>query len=539
MPVLMTTLKRAKNGDWFSRKAIPSDVRGPYRLAYGIGREERFRVSGAVRADQAKQQFRDWDAEITGRFHALRAAARGEGATLTHRQRHETAARWYAWATEKWLRDPGEPEDWDDRYEQLQGVYDRFDPRWDEGEEWNPGPFVRRQVRAKVIELGEVRSFLAEAELNLTQEAEEQVIDTIEDELIAAFALLRKRSSGDYTADAHVRKHKELLSNPTEGGKLARLNCWELFEAWVKERRPAASTINRWRAVFIEMDREFTGRDVATITDDEAIAWKGKLVTEDRSPRVVNDVWLNAASTVFKWALTNKKIKSNPFAGVKVATPRKARKTREREFADDEWKTILSASLQPSTTGLSAHHAAARRWVPWVCAYTGARPGEVTQLRSEDVYQHSDGTWLMRITPEAGTVKGFSAREVPLHEHLIEQGFADFTTRASGPLFYDPAMKRKKSEDPTNPSQPLPVKVRNRLAQWVRELGVTDKNISPNHAWRHTFKRRCARVGIEKRIRFGMCGHSSDDVGDEYETPTLQDLIVEMRKFPRYAVDGS
>ena len=124
MPVLMTNMKRAKNGDWFSRKAIPSDVREPYRLAHGVSREERFRVPGSTKPEQAKQRFREWDAEITGRIHALRSMARGEGQTLTHRQLHETAARWYAWATKRWLLEPG---DWDSRYEELQSIYDRFD----------------------------------------------------------------------------------------------------------------------------------------------------------------------------------------------------------------------------------------------------------------------------------------------------------------------------------------------------------------------------------------------------------------------------
>ena len=37
-----------------------------------------------------------------------------------------------------------------------------------------------------------------------------------------------------------------------------------------------------------------------------------------------------------------------------------------------------------------------------------------------------DGIHAVRITPEAGTVKGGKARVVPLHEHLIAQGFLKF-----------------------------------------------------------------------------------------------------------------
>jgi hypothetical protein len=33
-----------------------------------------------------------------------------------------------------------------------------------------------------------------------------------------------------------------------------------------------------------------------------------------------------------------------------------------------------------------------------------------------------------------------------------------------------------------------------------------------------------------------MCGHTSTDEGDRYETPSVEDMAVEGRKFPRYEV---
>ena len=95
-----------------------------------------------------------------------------------------------------------------------------------------------------------------------------------------------------------------------------------------------------------------------------------------------------------------------------------------------------------ATTRMARHNAMARRWVPWLCAYTGSRPGEVTQLRAQDV-QRENGLWVIRITPEAGAVKGRRARVVPIHEHLIEQGFIKFAeAQGNGPLFYDAGGRR-------------------------------------------------------------------------------------------------
>jgi integrase len=85
--------------------------------------------------------------------------------------------------------------------------------------------------------------------------------------------------------------------------------------------------------------------------------------------------------------------------------------------------------------------------VPWLCAYTGARPGEITQLRGADVIER-DGTHGLRMTPDAGTVKTKKTRVVPLHEHLIEQGFLKFVAEhGAGPMFYRVVAKQDAHAD--------------------------------------------------------------------------------------------
>ncbi|MEP2718406.1 hypothetical protein [Pseudophaeobacter sp.] len=67
---------------------------------------------------------------------------------------------------------------------------------------------------------------------------------------------------------------------------------------------------------------------------------------------------------------------------------------------------------------------------------TGARAGEITQLRKEDLTVVS-GTPKLTITPEAGSVKAGMYREVPVHPHLQEVGLIDFIGSAkSGYLFH-------------------------------------------------------------------------------------------------------
>ena len=276
--------------------------------------------------------------------------------------------------------------------------------------------------------------------------------------------------------------------------KLSGLTVWNVFELWIEGRKPAASKCQPMARRLRQSSRTIRQRDAATITSEEAQQWADGLTTAERSAHVVHEVWLRAARTLFAWAVKRRKLASNPFAETSVPVPKRAPKLREREFNEGEWRTILRATLEPPSPRMESHNAAARRWVPWLCAYTGSRPGEACQLRAEDVRQHKDGFSIINITPEAGTVKGNVARVVPLHEHLVEQGFIAFAqAKRSGPLFYDPDGRRKADDDPTNRTRQPWVKARDKISEWVRALGVNDPGISPNHAWRHTYKRRRPR----------------------------------------------
>jgi integrase len=140
--------------------------------------------------------------------------------------------------------------------------------------------------------------------------------------------------------------------------------------------------------------------------------------------------------------------------------------------------------------------------------------------------------WTIRITPEAGTQKTQEARIVPLHEHLIEQGFlAAIKPRGEGPLFYDPAQERGGRVKPQS------VKVGQFLAQWVRKVvGITDPAVQPNHAWRHTFKTICREADIPEGAADYIQGHASKAQGRKYGSNTIPALARELSKFPRYDV---
>lgn len=544
MTILMPSLSRDKNGDWFSRKGIPADVRDDYQRTYGLRQEERFRRPSSLSPGEAKAEFAGWLEEIERRINTFRSAKAGQAQSLSPRQIHILVGRWYDWFIAQAEAEGSSVDLWDHRYEEYERAVEAVGGlgRASDGEDDRErSTWHQALVRAKVIEISKLPSFLAAEGVKLDHGSHDRLVDTLERDMVAALAALRRRAGGDYSPDHHRAKFPAEETPQLAPGnvKLAGWTAWEAFEAWVAERKPAPSTVNRWRGVFLNLNVFLNKRDIALVTDEDAVAWKDKLVAGGAGARTIKEIWIASAKRVFGYATDQKKIKANPFAGLKVAGG-KAGLTKGG-FSDDAVEAILKATLVPSSLRTAVTFANAKRWVPWLCAYTGSRPGEMTQLRKEDVQRHKDGFWMIQITPDAGTVKGATPRTAVVHDHLIEQGFLNFIETAKpGPLFYEMARKRKKADEATNPPRPQYVQTRQKLAAWVRnDVGVKDANVSPNHGWRHTFKRRAARAGIEQRIRDAFCGHAPGTVGAIYEVPSVEDLAEAIKRFPRYPIDAS
>jgi hypothetical protein len=157
---------------WFSRKAIPADLREEYRAAYGVSQEERFRRDASMPVERAKQELREWDATISGRINSLRAARAGEGQSLSQREVHALAGEWYLWFVRQHEEEPGSAEQWDFERDRLEDAYGRFvsrnDLSDDNDDERMPSPVVRHHVRAVLAERERIPSFLAECAQNLS-----------------------------------------------------------------------------------------------------------------------------------------------------------------------------------------------------------------------------------------------------------------------------------------------------------------------------------------------------------------------------------
>lgn len=366
------------------------------------------------------------------------------------------------------------------------------------------------------------------------------------DEASAARLIREAREERDRYRDRYrVRKQRDQWNREAGQQRIRELIDWVrppatpevtitgMFNGYSAQDGSKPETIRQWRSIINHLVAFLGHDDAKAVRLPDLARWREHLRTETvkdsktRSAKTINDSYLAAANALFSYGVNQLLIPANPAADLaKVRVP-KTPKLREKDFTKAERKIILQAALVPASASLSPERVLARRWVPWLCAYTGARVNEITQLRKEDV-QEIEGVWTVRITPEAGGVKTNEARTVPIHEHLIEQGFLDaIGDKPEGPLFYrpDPAATSARGQHK---------QVGTFLAAWVRDLGVTDPAIRPNHGWRHTFKGVCLEAGIEERAADYMQGHAPKGQGRRYGANTIPALAAQLAKFPRF-----
>ncbi|MER8661328.1 tyrosine-type recombinase/integrase [Mesorhizobium sp. M1148] len=309
-----------------------------------------------------------------------------------------------------------------------------------------------------------------------------------------------------------------------------------LVDGWWKESKAAGrkpSTYESYRDAFAYLARFLKHNDASKVTAKDVIAFKdhrlstpspktGKMI----SAKTVKDSSLSALKVVFGWGVANGKVDHNPAVGVTLKVGKTARH-RSKGFSDEEAKTILSGALSHQRGQENPKTFAAKRWIPWLCAFTGARVGELAQLRKQDVSLRGE-VWVIRITPDAGTVKTNEAREVPLHRQVIDLGFPAFVQGVpSGHLFLN--------VDPSENVRGALRGLKNRLAEFGRAF-VSDPNVAPNHGWRHRFKTIGMEAGIPPRILDAIQGQAARTVADTYGEVTLKTMATEIAKLPCYSL---
>ena len=243
-----------------------------------------------------------------------------------------------------------------------------------------------------------------------------------------------RHANGDHREDPDATIYPAYV--PLSGAKRAqagsagpvRLSLAAHWDDFVQERNLSLGTQKRWKPLLEKLERHLRRPDLASAAPVEIEEWKRLLLKGGLSHKTVREGHIACAKAFYSWAVSSGIIEINPAGGIVVAQERvqETEASREPDLTDAEANLILSESLRSCDPRTSPEFARAKRWVPWLCAYTGARVNEITQLRKCDLVTKGigeDEIWLIQITPEAGSTKNGKIRKVPLHPHLLDQGF--------------------------------------------------------------------------------------------------------------------
>lgn len=495
--------KHPKTGVYYFRARVPID------LVAKVGKRE-VKISLSTKDPQlAKSLFSDKEREITRRWGLLRSAPQ----PLTQKQIIALSGKVYRKIIERFDDEPGTPTLWQNIIDLAHQV-----ARKGTWEQWYGGS---------------VDELLLSEGINTDAGSRDRLIRAAQEALIQAGEQQLKKAKGDYSPDPRADRFPPIEK---KGASAKEVSLTQLFELWERDHL-AGDGSPRTPGDFrqkIESFRDYLGHEQVNRITPLNVSDYCDFLRHDKglSAKTVNAKYLAAIRIVFRVGLSKSRIATDPTANVKVTVPR-AIKVRPKGFTDDEAKVILHCALRdPSMLGgMAPLNKLACRWVPWICAYTGARAGEITQLRRED-FMDQYGIPFIKITPEAGSVKTGTYRMVPIHPHLVELGLLTLVQESpSGPIFYVPNDRKRK------PGHTQAASVRGKVSDWVRETaGVTDPKVQPNHAWRHRFKTLARDVDISTHYMAAIQGHEDGTSNFDYGEFGMKALYREILKLPRYEI---
>ncbi len=515
-------LKRSKTGLWQGRKEIPEGI----RAAYGK-REEKATWPAHLTHEQALAEYMPWRASIESAIDLLKQQQVGL-VRLSRQQVKALAADWYRNAA---THEEDAPSTWHglelDWAATRESLYD---------EEYDSETGDVRIVAGPPL-IDERDHLLEEKGLRVTADSAAALLTELGELYVAFLNRAERRAGGDLSVDPVLVSLPP--SDPTipssspkapRAAPSASVSITGLYERYATSGAANPRTVSKWRPQVKKFVDHIGHDDVTKVTRRDVTGWIEALVESGLAKKTVTDSYIPSIRVTLGIAYEDELIPSNPAAGLKVRAP-KATETADKDHNDVNALLILKASLETQPNTLPARHKLARRWVPWICAYTGARVGEIAQLRAMDIRQE-EGIWVFRITPEAGSTKDSKARSVPIHSHLIEQGVLKLARADDAtPLFYEVP---KGGGSKVNP---LPKQRASKLAAWARELGVTTPQ--PNHGWRHRFKTVARSVSIPAEERDAIQGHVARTEGEKYGKHPMVNLQAAIEKLPRYDVGSA
>jgi len=337
-----------------------------------------------------------------------------------------------------------------------------------------------------------------------------------------AFALLKARLRVLEVSEKRTRDEEVVFEGITVDG---------LLDAFLKERKLPSKSEAEFRAAFRRFTAIVGGEDTAAsaVTKKECRAYKESLLAAPSSRSLAKDGTLSPASvkklmgivsTIWRYGVSQGLVESNPFEGItRVVRGDTAGVSKRLPYDRVDLKTIFGSDASTKLDG-------AKKFIPLIALYSGARLEEIHGLRVQDIREVEGVTCFAFEPHEERRLKTASSRRlVPIHGELVKHGLLDYAkAQAEGLLFPVKAGPHGK--------------LSGAFSKWWRrftdECGVRDAR-KVFHSLRHAFADALRRAKVESEIRSALLGHSTASgtmtarYGSGHDLKALQEAVNAVR----------
>ena len=404
---------------------------------------------------------------------------------------------------------------------------------------------VRYEDATEALFGDEADNLLGEHQLIVDATTRAKLVRQIAEAVRLAGGRLVQKYEGDYSPDQNLQRFPALavpaVPKQPERGRGAKVTVDALFERWktFNAKHVRLPTIRRYDTSIASLSAFLGARDVRTVAKSDIEKWADHRRDVDGiAPTTVNRNDLVAASSVFNFATTRESDKDgdgekrplrndNPVKGVKLKKPA-VQHTREKKFRASEIGAVLTLARNVVSDPKYPKASASRRFAPFICAYSGARIQEVCWLSKEDI-RNEGGIFVMCFLK----TKNGSARTVPIHQALIDEGLLDYWCAASPGLLFTGDKAQAADASRSQAEQRA-----SEIAAWITSHVKLESGASPNHGWRHTFISRAQGplVRMAREMACEIAGHNQvSDAHRLYEHFTIIEMKGELDRFPHYA----
>ena len=250
-------------------------------------------------------------------------------------------------------------------------------------------------------------------------------------------------------------------------------------------------------ATYAAFASQFADPDTAAIDKPMAVAFKqAQLALGTAGADRINKK-IGHLADFFAWAIGNGVAGANPFDGIRISRKSKLMEAIEsyEPFTAEEIAAIFNPATWPGYATANKPHF---HWLPFLLAYTGARPNELAGIMLDDIRREQGIDYFALKAAKNSN----SQRKIPLHRAIRESGFMAY-------------LDQRRKDEPGGQLFPLLLPSKNGHAKnvsrrfnesYLPTLRINDPR-RRLYSFRSTFITRMSELNVNPAMLMAIVGH--------------------------------